>query len=82
MPGPTKHYEYQGRFYTLRELSVLANTPVQTIASRLDRYGWTVEEAISTQASTTSNQRSPWRGQVNFARSRRTIQSDNRKAGE
>lgn len=41
-------YEYDGRFYSLAELSLMSDIPYKTIEGRIRKMGWSVEKAVRT----------------------------------
>ena len=52
----TKRFELNGVLYTLKELSLLSGIDYHTIKGRLNRYGWSVEDAVSIPARHGNNQ--------------------------
>ena len=51
------HVKYKGKDYTIAELSRISGIPYDTVYSRITKYGWKVENAISIPASKSNNKK-------------------------
>lgn len=45
-------YEWRGKWYTIRQLSKMGGMSKITMYSRIERYGWSTEKAMTTPVDT------------------------------
>lgn len=54
-----KKYEYNGKYYTMQELSIKSNNTYATMYSRIEKRGWDVKRAVETPAQRHAYRRKP-----------------------